>query len=216
MEAKRLRDGLQSPEDAPDHIIGEVDRLRGLVTDLNWLAETDHGELRLAFQPGSIRELLTTKVQRLQPQARARQVEPAVRASGDLPSMDLDRGRMNQALGNVLNNAIHSTDPGGNIDLSADLEDNRWPAISVTDDGTGVHPADLPHLFDRFDRTDRSRSRQAGGKGLGPAITWAIVEAHGGSVSVAGPGPGQGATVIIRLPLTSTKANTSSAPPDPN
>ena len=214
LEAKGLRDGLQTPEDASDHIIGEVDRLRGLVTDLNWLAETDHGELRLAFQPGSVRELLTAELDRWQPQAQAGQVEMTLRASGDLPNMEFDRGRMSQALGNVLSNAIHSTDPGGSIVLSADLEDDEWLAIKVTDDGIGIHAADLAHVFDRFYRTDRSRSRQSGGKGLGLAITRTIVEAHGGTVSVASAGPGQGATVNIRLRLASTKADMASRPSD--
>jgi len=201
LEAKGLRDGLQTPEDASDHIIGEVDRLRGLVTDLNWLAETDHGELRLTFQESSVRELLTAELDRWQPQAQARQIAMAFRAPGDLPSMDLDRGRMSQALGNVLSNAIHSTDPGGSIGLSADLDDDGWLAISVTDDGIGIDAADLPHLLDRFYRTDQSRGRESGGKGLGLAITRTIVEAHGGTVSVASAGPGQGATVSIRLPV---------------
>ena len=201
LEAKGLRDGLQAPEDASDHIIGEVDRLRGLVTDLNWLAETDHGELRLTFQPTSVRQLLVTELDRWQAQAQARQIDLSLRASGDLPNMDLDRGRMNQALGNVLSNAIASTDPGGCIRLSAELEDNEWLDISVTDDGMGIHPTDLPRLFDRFYRTDPSRSRQSAGKGLGLAITRTIVEAHGGTVSVASAGPGRGATVNLRLPI---------------
>jgi len=216
LEAKGLRDGLQTPEDASEHIIGEVDRLRGLVTDLNWLAETDHGELRLTFQPGSICELLTTEVERWQPQARARQIELSLRASGDLPDMDLDRVRISQALGNLVSNAIGSTDPGGSIGISADLEDDDWLAISVTDDGIGVDPADLPNLFDRFYRTDQSRSREAGGTGLGLAITRTIVEAHGGTVWLESAGPGQGATVSIRLPLPSAQGSIASPPPDPS
>ena len=74
LEAEGLRDGLQTPESAPGHIIQEVDRLRGLVTDLNWLAETDHGELRLSQEPGSVHDLLTEEVERWQPQAQARLV----------------------------------------------------------------------------------------------------------------------------------------------
>ena len=207
LEAKGLRDGLQTPEDASEHIIGEVDRLRGLVTDLNWLAETDHGELRLVVQPGSICELLATEVERWQPQARARWIELSLRAPGDLPDIDLDRVRMSQALGNVVSNAIISTEAGGSIVLSATVENDQCLAIRVTDDGIGVSPADLPHLFDRFYRTDRSRGRDADGKGLGLAITRTIVEAHGGTVSLESTGPGRGATVTIRLPLPSTMAN---------
>ena len=178
-----------------------MDRLRGLVTDLDWLAETDHGELRLTLEPSSVYELLSAEVERWQPQAQSQQVELSLEASADLPDMNLDRMRMSQALGNVLGNAVHATEAGGNIALSATLESDEELAISVIDDGIGIHAADLPHVFDRFYRTDQSRSRRAGGTGLGLAITRAIVEAHGGTVSVASDGPGQGATVTMRLPV---------------
>ena len=201
LEATGLRDGLQTPEGASDHIIREVDRLRGLVTDLDWLAETDDGELRLTLEASSLHELLTAEVDRWQPQSQAHQVELSLEASPDLPDMDLDRGRMSQALGNVLSNAIHCTEPGGHIVLRAGLEGDEALAISIIDDGTGIHAADLPHVFDRFYRTDQSRSRGIGGTGLGLAITRAIVEAHGGTIAVSSDGPGQGVTVTIHLPL---------------
>ena len=201
LEAKGLRDGLQTPESASDHIIQEVDRLRGLVTDLNSLAETDYGELRLTLEAGSMYELLTTEIDRWQPQAQARQVELSLQVSGDLPDMDFDRMHMSQALGNVVSNAIHCTEAGGNIVLRAGLEGDEALAILITDDGIGIHAADLPHVFDRFYRTDQSRSRGIGGTGLGLSITRAIVEAHGGTITVASDGLGQGVTVIIRLPL---------------
>ena len=119
LEAKGLRDGLQTPESASDHIIQEVGRLRGLVTDLNWLAETDYGEMRLTLETSSIHELLTAEVDRWQPQSQSRQVELSLQVSADLPDMDLDRMRMSQALGNVLSNAINYTEAGGNIVLRA-------------------------------------------------------------------------------------------------
>ena len=201
LEARGLRDGLQTPARASDHIIQEVDRLHSLVTDLDWLAETDHGELRLTLEAGSIYELLTAEVDRWQPQSQARQVDLSLQASADLPDMYLDRIRMSQALANVLSNAIHCTEAGGNVSLIAELESDEALVISIVDDGTGIDAADLPHVFDRFYRTDQSRSRGIGGTGLGLAITRAIVEAHGGSVTVTSEGLGQGATVTIRLPL---------------
>ena len=201
LEAKGLRDGLQTPESASDHIIQEVDRLRGLVTDLNWLAETDHGEIRLTLEKSSIHELLTTEVDRWQPQSQSRQVELSLQVSADLPDMDLDRMRMSQALGNVLSNAINYTEAGANIVLKAGLDSEGALAISIIDDGIGIHAADLPHVFDRFYRTDQSRSRGISGTGLGLAITRAIVEAHGGTIAVTSDGLGQGVTVTCRLPL---------------
>ncbi len=200
LEATGLRDGLQTPESASGHIIQEVDRLRGLVTDLNWLAETDHGELRLTLEASSVRELLTEEVQRWQPQSQARQIELSLEVSGDLPEMALDRMRMSQALGNVVSNAIHCTEAGGNIMIRAEMDSGKALAISITDDGIGIDAADLPHVFDRFYRTGQSRRRGIAGTGLGLAIAKAIVEAHGGTIAVASEGLGQGVTAAIRIP----------------
>ena len=201
LEAAGLRDGLQSPESASDHIIQEVDRLRGLVTDLNWLAETDHGELTLTLEVSSVYDLLTEEVERWQPQSEARQVELSLEASRDLPELPMDRMRMSQALGNVVGNALNCTEAGGHIAITATADSGESLAISIIDDGIGIDAADLPHILDRFYRTDRSRSLGVGGSGLGLAITRAIVEAHGGTVTVDSGGPGQGATATIRLPV---------------
>ncbi len=201
LEAKGLHDGLQTPGRASGVIIEEVDRLRGLVSDLNSLAETDYGELGLTFEVTSVSALLTTEVERWQPQARAREVELSLQLSGELPQMELDRMRMSQALGNLLSNATRACAAGGTIVLAAELEGSEAVVISVTDDGIGIDAADLPHVFDRFYRTDKSRGRGIPGTGLGLAITRAIVEAHRGTVALESAGPGQGVTAIIRLPL---------------
>ena len=201
LEASGLRDGLQTPESASGHIIQEVDRLRGLVTDLNWLAETDQSELMLTLEASSIHELLFAEMDRWQPQSQARQIEMSFQVSANLPDVALDRMRMSQALGNVLTNAVNCTEPGGHIVLRAGLESDKALAISIIDDGIGIHAADLPQVFDRFYRTDRSRSRGIGGTGLGLAITRAIVEAHSGTIAMTSDGPGHGVTVTILLPL---------------
>ena len=202
LEAAGLRDGLQTPQEASGHIIQEVDRLRGLVTDLNWLAETDHGEFRLTLEAGSIDGLITAEVKRWQPQAYARQVELSLEISNGLPDVELDRARMSQALGNVLNNAITCIEAGGNVLVSAGLESYGTLAIRIVDNGIGIDAGDLPQVFERFYRTGQSQNRGIGGTGLGLAITKAIVEAHEGSITVASDGPGQGATVTIILPLS--------------
>ena len=202
LEAKGLRDGLQTPESASDHIIQEINRLRGLVTDLNWLAETDNGELMLTLEASSIYELLAAEVGRWQPLSQTRQIELSLQVSPDLPKVNLDRMRMSQALGNILSNAIHCTEAGGHIVLRAGLECDEALAVSISDDGIGIHAAELPHVFNRFYRTGQSRSRGIGGTGLGLAITQAIVEAHGGTIAVTSDGLGQGITVTLRLPLS--------------
>ena len=201
LEAQGLSDGLQTAESASDHVIQEVGRLRGLVTDLNSLAETDYGEMRLTLERSSIHELLAAEVRRWRPQSQALQIEISLQTDEQLPNIDLDRMRMSQALGNVISNALRSTEGGGNIAINAKMEGADALAISIIDDGIGIDAADLPHVFDRFYRTDQSRNRTIEGTGLGLAITRAIVEAHGGTISVASDGLGQGATVIFRLPL---------------
>jgi len=90
-----------------------VDGLLGLVTDVNWLAETDHGELRLAPEVSSVHELLGAEPDRWQPQSQARQVELSLQVSGDSPDAALNLLRLSQALGNILGNAIPCTETGG-------------------------------------------------------------------------------------------------------
>ena len=199
LEAQGLSDGLQTAESASDHIVQEVGRLRGLVTDLNSLAETDYGEMRLTLETSSIHELLAAEVRRWRPQSQALQIEISLQTAEQLPDINLDRMRMSQALGNVISNALRSTESGGNIVISAEMEGADALAISIVDDGIGIAATDLPHVFDRFYRTDQSRSRMIEGTGLGLAITRAIVEAHGGTISIASDGLGQGANVNMYL-----------------
>ena len=201
LEATGLRDGLQEPGAAAGHIIQEVGRLRGLVSDLNLLAETDHGEFGLTLKPGSVLDLLADETGRWRPECRARQVELLLETTGNLPDLEMDRMRMGQALGNVIRNAIQHTRAGGSIVIRAESDDGGGVVISVTDDGTGIDAADLPHLFDRFYRTERSRSEGMAGTGLGLAIARATMEAHGGTITAASDGPGQGAIITCRLPL---------------
>ena len=142
------------------------------------------------LEASSIYELVSAEVDRWQPQSQARRVELSLEASADLPDMDIDRMRMSQALGNVLSNSLLCTQAGGKILLRAGLEGDEALAISITNNGIGIHAADLSHVFDRFYRTDQSRSRGIGGTGLGLGITRAIVEAHGGTVTVRSDGLG--------------------------
>ncbi len=201
LEAIGLRDGLQTPEATSAHVIQEVERLRGLVTDLNSLAETDHGELSLALEEMSIGELLASELDRWRPQAQARQIELSLEAGPHLPDLRLDRMRISQVLGNVVGNAIDCTPEGGCVVLKAEVEgDGAVVAVSVIDDGVGIDAADLPHVFDRFYRTEDSRLRRRQGRGLGLSIARSIVEAHDGSVDITSEGMGHGVRVTIRLP----------------
>jgi signal transduction histidine kinase len=127
---------------------------------------------------------------------------------------------MGQVLGNLLDNALRHTPPGGSVTVSADVQgdvqgdgrtdgrtdsrtDSRtdgWVRLQVRDTGVGVAPEHLPHLFERFYRVDAARDRGRGGSGIGLAIVKALAEAHGGRVDAASDGPGTGATFTVTLP----------------
>ena len=200
LEAQGLLDGLQAPDDTADRIIGEVTMLASLVRDLNWLAETDSGDLRLSREPCPVGRLLSAELQRWQPQARMRLISLELVGRAVVPVLDLDRMRMSQALGNVVQNALQHTEAGGRITIAAAAEPDGGVTITVADDGAGIAAADLPHLFDRLYRTDESRTRGTGGSGLGLSIARAIVTAHDGTITVTSGGSGHGATVRISLP----------------
>ena len=201
LEAHALRKGLQAPSQAADRIVQEVNMLGNLVRDLGWLAETESDELQLAVEPCSIDQLLTAELARWQQQAEMDRITLSLDLPPDLPNFNLDPMRMSQALGNVIDNALRHTQVEGRVEVAATIEAGRQLTILVTDDGAGISSTDLPHVVDRFYRADRSRSRRTGGAGLGLAITRAVVEAHGGTVSVSSDGLGRGTTVRINLPL---------------
>jgi CheY-like chemotaxis protein len=110
-----------------------------------------------------------------------------------------DAARLQQVVGNLLGNAVKFARPGGRVDVRLSAE-TRAVRIEVADDGVGIHPDFLPHVFDRFAQADSSITRTHGGLGLGLAIVRHIVELHGGAVFAPSPGPGGGATFSVVLP----------------
>lgn len=118
---------------------------------------------------------------------------------GTLPHTQADPDRIVQVLVNLLANAVHHTPDGGEISVSASRIDDNI-VVSVTDSGPGIAKEDLPHVFDRFYRTDRARDRAAGGTGLGLAIVKGIITAHKGSIRVESE-PGVSTTFTFSLPV---------------
>lgn len=114
-----------------------------------------------------------------------------------------DRQRLAQVAGNLLDNALRHTPPGGHVTLAVSrVEDNV--ELSVTDDGDGIDEGRLPHVFERFYRADSARDRMRGGSGIGLAIVKALTEAHGGHVGVTSPGPGHGSTFTAAFPVAAS------------
>jgi two-component system OmpR family sensor kinase/two-component system sensor histidine kinase BaeS len=215
-----LQDGVYSPTpDEVDRLLGETALLERLIEDLRLLALAEAGQLPLYREPLDPRDMLASARSAFAGQAEAQGVALRVEAVGQLPQIDADPQRMAQVLANLVANALRYTPEGGAITLAAayiaDCKlqiaeyEKAQPAIynlqsaivfRVCDTGHGIAPEDLPHVFDRFYRADRSRTRGSGGAGLGLAITRQIVAAHGGLIWAESE-LGHGTAISIALPV---------------
>jgi two-component system, OmpR family, sensor histidine kinase BaeS len=196
-----LLDGVYEPN--PDHIeatLAETRLLARLVDDLRTLSLAEAGQLPLERRPVDVPELLADVQTSFSGQAQAAGVELQVEIAGDARRLTLsgDAARLDQVLGNLVVNAMRHTPAGGTILLRAEPGRNGLRLI-VRDSGEGIPPADLPYIFDRFWRGDRSRSHADGaGGGLGLAIARQLVQAHGGRIEVESE-PGRGTTVTVEF-----------------
>jgi two-component system, OmpR family, sensor histidine kinase BaeS len=196
-ELEALEDGLMQPEPATfRRLVEDVDVLERLVRDLRLLSLTDAGELRLEHQAFDLAELCQRALESFGPRSNEKGLKLESRLTPAPVSGDPERLR--QALYNLLENAIRHSPDGGTIRLETKL-DTEASEIELSDDGPGIPPEHLPHIFERFYRVDVARGRASGGSGLGLAIVQAIVRAHGGSVVAANRLEG-GAVFRIRLP----------------
>ncbi len=172
--------------------------LTRLVEDLRTLALTDSGQLKLERAPVDLRALLKRVVERFTPAAAARSIEITLTPEGTCPPIPADPGRVEQILGNLLSNALRHTPEGGSIALHLACAPQE-AHIQVRDSGPGIPPEDLEHIFERFYRADKSRSRTEGGTGLGLTIARQLARAHGGDLR-AGNHPAGGAVFTLTLP----------------
>jgi signal transduction histidine kinase len=213
-------DGVYEP--TAEHIgttLDETRLLARLVDDLRTLSLAEAGQLPLVLEPVDGIELLADVGTSFSGQAEAAGIALHVETSGDPAAMTItaDRGRLEQVLGNLLANALRHTPAGGSITLQAEPI-SGGVLIRVGDTGEGIPAEDLPYIFDRFWRGDRSRSRTGGaGSGLGLAIARQLVHAHGGCIA-AESAPGRGTTFTIELaagtgPGNYPKSTTSSEAP---
>jgi two-component system OmpR family sensor kinase/two-component system sensor histidine kinase BaeS len=205
-----LQDGIYRP--TPDEIatlLGETALLERLIEDLRVLALTDAGQLPLYMDSIAPAALLRGVAQSFAQQAYSRGVELRVADLAPLPEVEADPQRISQVLGNLVGNSLLHTPVGGTVVLNAwtgmqgpgSSPGRQAMWMSVSDTGSGIAPGDLPHIFDRFYRSDRSRTRVGGGAGLGLAIAKRLVEAHHGTIWVESA-PGKGTTIAFSLPMT--------------
>ena len=175
----------------------ETLHLKHLIDDLRTLALADAGELPLQRVPMQPDALLLRTAAALRPQAEQKGIALEVLPSPPMPDVSVDPERIAQVLGNLVSNALRHTPAGGRVELSAALEPGQV-CLRVRDTGSGIAPADLPHIFNRFYRGDRSR-QSTGEAGLGLAIARSLVELHGGAIEAQSQ-PGQGSLFSVRLP----------------
>jgi signal transduction histidine kinase len=177
----------------------ETRLLTRLVDDLHDLALADAGQLRLERAPVDLAALARSTVDHFAPAASAAGVVLDLEAEEDVPPVEGDAGRLAQVLRNLLANALRHTPAGGRVTVRLERSGGTV-RLQVADTGSGIAPEDLPHVFDRFYRSEKSRGRGTGGAGLGLAIARQLVAAHGGRIEVTSP-PGAGTTFTIWLPF---------------
>ncbi|MFF4094948.1 sensor histidine kinase [Streptomyces sp. NPDC001834] len=208
------QDGLAEPDPAfIASLHTEAVQLQHIIDDLQDLAAADAGVLRLHPEPVRIEDVLDQVAAAHQGRAETAGVVLTVRdtaAGAPLPGLTADPVRLRQAIGNLVSNAVRHTPEGGRVTLHAYVSKaGDQVVVDVADTGSGIAAGDLPHVFDRFWRAEKSRNRRTGGSGLGLAIVRKLVEAHGGAVDASSV-EGQGSVFTLRLPAdpTVTEAET--------
>ncbi|MBO1265565.1 ATP-binding protein [Proteiniclasticum sp. SCR006] len=192
-------DGVWEP--TPERLVllqDEIRRLTSLIRDLGDLSYMESGEIRLAMSKVNLTELITNIMDGF---------EPLFLSDGKILLDDLakdvfvygDSDRLNQVLVNILSNALKYTDEGDSVEVVL-REKKKTAEIIIKDNGIGIEKKDIPYVFERFYRSDLSRNRSTGGKGIGLTITRSLVEAHQGTIEVESES-GKGTTMTIILPL---------------
>ncbi len=195
-----VRDRVVEPdEETIATLDGEALLLSRLVDDLQELSIVEAGQMAMEFQPEDLAELVMHATDAMAASAAARDVRIEKRLPDDLPLVSIDYHRIGQVLRNLLDNALAHTGAGGLITVDVEPAGDRV-LVSITDTGEGIEPEDLPFLFDRFYRADRSRTRATGGSGLGLTISKRLVEAHGGQLLVESE-RGVGTRFFFTLPV---------------
>ncbi len=197
-----LMDGvLPATDETYQQIHAEADRLNRLVDDLQELSRVEAHAYQLDIRSLDVSTLVQTVNKRLAPHSKSKRISLDLELAPDLPHILADEDRAVQVLTNLTGNALQYIPEGGRITISAKRIGDEIQ-IAVRDTGIGIPPEHLSHIFDRFYRVDKSRSRRAGGgSGIGLTIALALVEAQGGHLWVESAGDGRGSTFTFTLPI---------------
>ena len=186
----------------------EIDRLSNVVSDLLTLVSIDSGETRLRSSLFSLRDLMNDNVKRLSPLARERGIELEFTGKENVEVVG-DTGKLTQVFYNLIDNAIKYTPRGGHVNVDV-ARQGKTVVAHVSDNGIGIPEEDQIHIFDRFYRVDKARSRETGGTGLGLSIVKQIILMHNGSISVSSAENG-GTTFTVELPVATKPAGGKNA-----
>lgn len=175
-----------------------------MINDLLDVSRITSGKLHLEVEPVDLQTVASTIIDSLQLAADAKEIGLELQIASPLAQVSGDTNRLQQVFWNLVSNAVKFTHKGGHVVLSLkNVESNL--EIRVSDNGKGIAPEFLPHVFDRFRQADNSTTRKAGGLGLGLSIVRQLVELHGGTVGVESEGENLGATFIVTLPVITTR-----------
>jgi histidine kinase len=196
-----LMDGvLPATDETYQQIHAEADRLNRLVDDLQELSRVEAHAYPLELRPVDVSSVVKTIAKRLSPQLESKRLTLTLNLPADLQPVLADEDRLIQVLTNLVGNAIHYTPEGGTITVTVEST-GSGVRVTVHDTGIGIPPEHLAHIFDRFYRVDKSRSRRAGGgSGIGLTIAKHLVEAQGGRIWVESDGESKGSAFTFTLP----------------
>jgi len=195
----RSKDDVKSRDHALEVIERNAAAQLRLVEDLLDMARVISGKLRLDVKSVDIRPVVQAAIDVIEPSAAAKHIAVGFSAESSRVVVNADPDRLQQAIWNVMSNAVKFTPAGGRIDVCV-RKKNLIVEVIVTDTGQGISAEFMPYLFDRFRQADASPSRRHGGLGLGLALARQIMELHGGTISARSEGPNQGAEFCVRLP----------------
>lgn len=196
-----LIDGVMPPTpETYQQIYREAERMQKLVDDLQELSRVEAGAYQLDLVPLEANQILEVVEKRLEQQFGDKGVTLYVRPAPNLPSLLVDENRIGQVMLNLVGNALQYTPSGGKVEVSAEKRGEEiW--FSIKDTGVGIAEEHLPHVFTRFYRADKSRSRAQGGSGIGLTISKHLVETHGGRIWAESEGKEKGSVFIFTLPI---------------